>query len=84
MAYFYKVGNMQDIEGSNEEGGILIEYQVYNHFWQTCFAKNEDDEQRIVAGLKKLSHVTAIKQPEPSGTNAEPGGLSRQRSRRWR
>lgn len=51
---------MQDAENRDEESGILIEYQVYNHFWQTYFAKNEEDAERIVAGLKKLKHVTKI------------------------
>ena len=52
---------MQDAENRNEESRILIKYQVYNHFWKTCFARDDKDAERIVAGLKELKHVTEIK-----------------------
>jgi predicted MarR family transcription regulator len=52
---------VQETCNRDEESGILIEYEVYHHFWQTCFAKNDEDAERIVAGLKKLKHVTDIK-----------------------
>lgn len=55
---------MQDTENRNQESGILIEYQVYNHFWQTCFARDDKDAERIVTGLKKLKHVTKISYKE--------------------
>lgn len=55
---------MQNAENRNEKSGILIEYQTYNHFWQTCFAENEVEAKRIVTGLKKLKHVTKISYKE--------------------
>ena len=54
---------MQKTFNRNEKGGILIEYQTYNHFWQMCFAESDCDAKRIIDGLKKLSHVTKIKEP---------------------
>ncbi len=51
---------MQETCNRDEESGVLIEYEVYHHFWQTCFARNDEDAERIVAGLKKLKHVTKI------------------------
>ena len=57
---------MQKTFNRNEKRGVLIEYQTYNHFWQMCFAESDCDAKRIIDGLKKLSHVTKIKEPPPN------------------
>ncbi len=54
---------MQETFDRNEKGWILIEYETYNHFWQKCFVESDCEARRIINGLKKLSHVTNVREP---------------------
>lgn len=77
MADFYEVWNMQETFDRNGKGWILIEYETYNHFWQKCFVESDCEARRIINGLKKLSHVTNVREPAGalSGKGAHYGKL---------